>query len=159
MYDSAYLPRVDLFSVKDLEVRADSFYTARELAGARLTWDRIRALSADDDSLFRRAVYELAKIDGEWEKYEAANGEFAAYYAMWPKSPDAEKALFNRAFLLHENLKKDSLALPLFEEFQEKFPKSDLHESVDWLIRDIRSGGKLAEELLEKISKQEESLN
>ena len=159
VYDSAYLPRVDLFSVKDLEVRADSFYTARELAGARLTWDRIRALSADDDSLFRRAVYELAKIDGEWEKYEAANGEFAAYYAMWPKSPDAEKALFNRAFLLHENLKKDSLALPLFEEFQEKFPKSDLHESVDWLIRDIRSGGKLAEELLEKISKQEESLN
>ncbi len=159
VYDSAYLPRVDLFSVKDLEARADSFYTARELAGAHLTWDRIRALSAEDDSLFGKAVYELARIDGEREKYEAANGEFAAYYAMWPKSSDAEKALFNRAFLLHENLQKDTLALSLFEEFQEKFPKSDLRESVDWLIRDIRSGGKLAEELLEKISKQEENSN
>lgn len=159
VYDSSYLPRVDLFSVKDLEARADSFYTARELAGAHLTWDRIRALSAEDDSLFARAVYELAKIDGEQEKYDAANGEFAAYYAMWPKSSDAEKALFNRAFLLHENLKRDTLALSLFEEFQEKFPKSDLRESVDWLIRDIRSEGKLSEELLEKISKQEENSN
>lgn len=159
VYDSAYLPRVDLFSTEALEARADSFYTARELNGAHLTWDRIRALSAEDDSLFGKAVYELARIDGEREKYEAADGEFAAYYAMWPKSSDAEKALFNRAFLLHENLKKDTLALALFEEFQEKFPKSDLRESVDWLIRDIRSGGKLAEELLEKISKQEENSN
>lgn len=159
IYDSAYLPREDLFSIKDLEARADSFYAARELAGAHLTWNRIRALSAEDDSLFRRAVYELAKIDGEREKYEAADGEFAAYYAMWPASSDAEKALFNRAFILHENLKRDSLALPLFEEFQKKFPESDLRESVDWLIRDIRSGGKLAEELLEKISKQEENAN
>ncbi len=159
VYDSAYLPWADLFSVKDLEVRADSFYTARELAGAHFTWDRIRALSAEDDSLFSRAVYELARIDGEREKYEAASGEFAAYYAIWPESSNAEKALFNRAFILHENLKKDTLALSLFEKFQEKFPKSDLHESVDWLIRDIRSGGKLAEELLEKISKQEENSN
>ncbi len=159
VYDSAYLPREDLFSVQDLEARADSFYTARELAGAHLTWNRIRALSAENDSLFARAVYELARIDGEREKYEAASGEFAAYYAIWPASSDAEKALFNRAFILHENLKRDTLALSLFEEFQEKFPKSDLHESVDWLIRDIRSGGKLAEELLEKISKQEENAN
>lgn len=159
VYDSAFLPRTDLFSVRDLEVRADSFYAARELSGAHLTWDRIRALSAFDDTLFRRAVYELAKIDGEREKYEAASGEFAAYYAMWPESPDAEKALFNRAFILHENLKRDSLALPLFEEFQSKFPQSDLRESVDWLVRDIRSGGKLAAELLEKISRQEENSN
>lgn len=159
VYDSSYLPWADLFSVQELEARADSFYTARELGGAHLTWNRIRALSAEDDSLFARAVYELARIDGEREKYEAANGEFAAYYAIWPASSDAEKALFNRAFILHENLKRDTLALSLFEEFQEKFPKSDLHESVDWLIRDIRSGGKLAEELLEKISKQEENTN
>ncbi len=159
VYDSSYLPWADLFSVQELEARADSFYTARELGGAYLTWNRIRALSAENDSLFARAVYELARIDGEREKYEAANGEFAAYYAIWPASSDAEKALFNRAFILHENLKRDTLALSLFEEFQEKFPKSDLHESVDWLIRDIRSGGKLAEELLEKISKQEENAN
>lgn len=159
VYDSAFLPRTDPFSVRDLEVRADSFYNARTLSGAHLTWERIRALSAFDDSLFRRAVYELAKIDGEREKYDAANREFAAYFAMWPNSPDAEKALFNRAFILHENLKKDSLALPLFEEFLAKFPQSDLRESVDWLVRDIRSGGKLAEELLEKISRQEENSN
>ncbi len=159
VYDSVYLPRTDLFSVTALEAVADSFYNARELSGARVTWERIRALSAEDDTLFRRAILELAQIDSEREKYESADGEFAAYYAIWPDSPEAEKALFNRAFLLHENLKRDSVALPLFEEFQKKFPKSDLAESVDWLVRDIRSGGKLAAELLEKISKQEESSN
>jgi hypothetical protein len=70
----------------------------------------------------------------------------------------SEKALFSRAFILHENLKQDSAALNLFREFKTEYPKSELMESVDWLIKNIESKGKLAEELLEKIAKQDDSL-
>jgi len=58
---------------------------------------------------------------------------------------------------LSENLKNDSLALPLFKDFITKYPKSELKESVEWLIKNIESNGKLAQELVEKISKIEET--
>jgi hypothetical protein len=56
---------------------------------------------------------------------------------------------------MRENLKKDSVALVLFQEFSKKYPESDLRGSVDWLIQDIQSGGKLSKELNEKISQME----
>ena len=135
---------------------ADSMYQNQNLVGAYITWKRIMSLSSSDDSLFARAAYELAELDLEREKYKEADAEFAAYLRLWPQSALAEKSLFSRAFLLHEYLKNDSLALPLFLQFQQKYPKSEMIESVNWLVKDIQSGGKLGEELLQKISEQEE---
>lgn len=161
VYDSIYLPRTDLYSASELVARADSLYKAQSLSGARLTWERVRYLSEADssDSLFRAAAYWIAKIDNEREKFELADAEYAAYIALWPNSPEAENALFSRGFLLHENLKQDSLSLEVFGEFLKKYPKSDLAESVDWMVRDIRSGGKLSNELMQKIASQEENGN
>lgn len=154
--DSFYLPRTDLFSTRELVARADSLYAARNLKGAWLTWERINALSADEsDSVFARSVWELAKIDAELDKFAESDKEYAAFCALWPNTKQAERGFFARAFQMRENLKKDSVALALFQEFNQKYPKSDLRESVDWLIRDIQSGGKLSEELNEKISKME----
>ena len=70
---------------------------------------------------------------------------------MWPDSPETEKALFSRGFILNENLHKDTLALQVLEDFQKRFPNSELKESVDWLVNNIKSGGKLAEDLMKKI--------
>lgn len=156
VYDTTYLPLIDEYSRSVLEARADSLYKNRKLPEARATWERLRTLYPENDSLYSRATFEIAKISNENENYFDAEREYAAFYAMWPSSPEAEKALFSRAFIMHENLKKDTVALGLFQEFQQKYPKSDLAESVDWLIRNIQSNGKLAEELLEKISKQDE---
>lgn len=154
--DPAYLPRADLFSTQNLMLIADTMYQNQNLVGAYITWKRIMSLSSSDDSLFARAAYELAELDLEREKYKEADAEFAAYLRLWPQSALAEKSLFSRAFLLHEYLKNDSLALPLFLQFQQKYPKSEMIESVNWLVKDIQSGGKLGEELLQKISEQEE---
>ena len=43
----------------------------------------------------------------------------------------------------------------ILKEFITKYPKSELKESVDWLIKNIESNGKLAQELVEKISQSE----
>ncbi|MBP5246307.1 MAG: hypothetical protein J6Z31_00375 [Fibrobacter sp.] len=158
--DSLYLPRADLFSTSELVARADSLYAARNLKGAWLTWERINALSADEaDSVFARSVWELARIDAEQDKFAESDKEYAAFCALWPDSKLAERGLFARAFQMRENLKKDSVALVLFQEFSKKYPNSDLYSSVQWLIQDIQSGGKLSEELNEKISQMEETTN
>lgn len=158
--DSAYLPHRNLFSTAELVVLADSFYQARNLTSAWVTWQRIHALAADEnDSLFAKSILESAKIEAEREKFSDAEKDYAAYCALWPNSPFAEKALFSRAFILRENVKNDSLAKTLFQEFLQKYPQSEMKGDVEWLLRDIESGGKLTEELNEKISKQENSLN
>lgn len=158
--DSAYLPRKDLFSPAVLAATADSFYDARNLSGAWLNWQRVHALTADgDDSLYAESILKTAQIDAERERFADAEKQYAAFVALWPDSPRAEKALFNRAFILRENLKNDSLSKRLFREFLQKYPKSGLASDAEWLLKDIESGGKLSEELDEKISQQEKASN
>ena len=41
------------------------------------------------------------------------------------------------------------------EDFQKRFPKSELKESVDWLVENIKSDGKLADDLMKKIESEE----
>lgn len=160
VYDSAYLPRKDMFSPAVLASTADSFYAARNLSGAWLNWQRVHALTADgDDSLYAESILKTAQIDAERERFADAEKQYAAYIALWPDSPQAEKALFNRAFILRENLKNDSLSQRLFREFLQKYPKSGLSSDAEWLLKDIESGGKLSEELDEKISRQEKASN
>ena len=122
---------------------------------AEFSWLRLRTLYPSDDTLASRATFQIAQVENEQEGYDVAQKEYRAFYSMWPKSPDAEKAIFTRGFILHENLKQDSAALAVFRDFAAKYPKSDLMESVNWLIKDIESKGKLGAELLDKISKED----
>jgi hypothetical protein len=63
--------------------------------------------------------------------------------------------MFSRGFILNENLHKDAEALKIFEEFKKTYPKSELMESVDWLIQNIKSNGRLADDLMKKIASEE----
>ena len=45
-------------------------------------------------------------------------------------------------------------ALEIFELFLKKYPNSELKESVNWLVQNIKNNGKLASELLEKIGNE-----
>lgn len=144
-----------ILSSDSLIFEADSLYKERQLSEARANWELIRSIYPDNEALFKQATFEIATIDNETENYEAAESEYRVFYSMWPSDAAAEKALFSRAFVLNENLKRDSLALILFKDFRVKYPKSELKESVDWLIKNIESNGRLAEELVEKISQTE----
>lgn len=135
---------------------ADSLYTqVKSLEKASLAWTGIRDRYCDIDSVARRATFEIAHILSDKEEYDKAQREYRAFYKVWPDSPDAEKAMFSRGFILNENLHRDSLALEVFEEFKKLYPKSDLSESVDWLIQNIKSNGKLADDLMKKIAAEE----
>ena len=135
---------------------ADSLYTqAKSLQKAYLAWSGIRDRYADIDSVAKKATFELAHVYSDMEDYDKAQREYRVFYRTWPESPDAEKAMFSRGFILNENLHKDAEALKVFEEFKKTYPKSDLMESVDWLTQNIKSNGKLAEDLMKKIAAEE----
>ena len=135
---------------------ADSLYTqAKSLEKAYLAWSGIRDRYADIDSVAKKATFELAHVYSDKEEYDKAQREYRVFYRTWPESPDAEKAMFSRGFILNENLHKNDEALKVFEEFKKTYPKSDLTESVDWLIQNIKSNGKLADDLMKKIAAEE----
>ena len=134
---------------------ADSLYGARNYDAAIEQWKKIRDSYPDNDSLFAKATFQIAQIEAEAEQFGFAEAEYNVFYRMWPDSPDAEKAMFSRGFILNENLHKDSLALQVLEEFQAKYPNSEMLKDVNWLVENIRSGGKLAEDLMKKIEAEE----
>lgn len=132
----------------------DSLYNAHLLDKALVGWTGLRDRYPENDTLMSRATYEIAHIQSELEDFDRAQREYRAFYSVWPDHPDAEKAMFSRGFILTENLHKDSLALVVFNEFKAKYPKSELMESVDWLVENIKTGGKLADDLMKKISEE-----
>ncbi len=135
---------------------ADSLYAQeKSLEKALIAWTGIRERYSEIDSVARKATFEIAHIQSDKEEYDKAQREYRAFYRVWPDSPDAEKAMFSRGFILNENLHKDAEALKVFEEFKKLYPKSDLNESVDWLVQNIKSNGKLADELMKKIESEE----
>ena len=66
----------------------------------------------------------------------------------------AEKALFAKGFMLEENLNRPQDAVMVYRQFLKKYPKTELSESVEWLLKNIENNGKLAKELIEKIEKE-----
>ena len=135
---------------------ADSLYTkAKKIDLAYTAWTEIRDRYVEIDSVARKATFEIAHILSDKENFDKAQREYRAFYKTWPDSPDAEKAMFSRGFILTENMHKDTLALEVFDEFKKLYPKSELNESVDWLVNNIKSGGKLADELMKKIEAEE----
>jgi len=134
---------------------ADSLYKERKYDAAVEEWKKIRDYYPDNDSLFAKATLQIAQIQSEAEQYAFSEAEYNVFYKMWPDSPDAEKAMFSRGFILNENLHKDTLALQVLEEFQAKYPNSEMGKDVNWLIENIKSGGKLAEDLMKKIEAEE----
>ena len=155
LYDiktSEYKPYMILDS---LLARADAFYKAGKRPEAYYAYRRIMYAYAEVDSLFEKVAYDMAQVQGENEEFMDAEGEYYAFYTMWPKSPNAEKAMFSRGFMLNENLGWNKLALEVLEGFLKKYPNSELKESAQWLVDNIKSDGKLAEDLMKKIEAEE----
>lgn len=154
-YDETLQLSVDYKTPDRWGAIADSLYQKQDLSGAFSNWNSLRDWYADNDSLYAKATLEIARIASEMEQYETAETEYSIFCYMWPDSPEVEKAMFSRGFILNENLHRDAAALEVLLEFQKKFPKSELKESVDWLVDNIKSEGKLAADLLKKISAEE----
>jgi outer membrane protein assembly factor BamD (BamD/ComL family) len=77
--------------------------------------------------------------------------EYKVITGLWENEPDTYKAYFMQGFVLSEYQKNDSLALLAFEEMLRKYPNSELSDDAKIMVDNIKSGGKVLEDLIKKI--------
>ncbi|GHV11878.1 hypothetical protein AGMMS49938_03360 [Fibrobacterales bacterium] len=126
-------------------------YDSRDLQKAIQILARAQTLFPQNDSLQKSTSYELANIYQELGQYRAATDLYKIITQLWENDSDSYKAYFMWGFVLNEYEKKDSLALNIFEEMLKKFPNSDLSDDAKIMVDNIKSGGKVLEDLLKKI--------
>ncbi|MCL2206803.1 MAG: peptidyl-prolyl cis-trans isomerase [Fibromonadales bacterium] len=143
-------------NLAELVSQAKSQYDARNLQKAKTLWEKARALFPNNDSLQKAIAFELANIYQELGIYGTAINEYKIITKLWPNEPDVYKAYFMQGFVLSEYEKNDSLALIAFENMLEKFPNSDLSDDAKIMVENIKSGGKVLEDLIKKIEASSE---
>jgi len=141
---------------KELAEQAKIQYNNQNPQKAKELWEKARTLFPQSDSIQRATSYELASIYQDLGQYDAAINEYKVIAGLWGNEPDAYKAYFMQGFVLSEYEKKDSLALIAFEEMLKKFPNSELSEDARVMVANIKSGGKILEELIKKIESSSE---
>jgi tetratricopeptide (TPR) repeat protein len=137
--------------------QAKKQYENRNLQKARSLWETARIMFTESDSVQRAISYELANIYQELGSHSDAVNEYKILANVWPSDPNTYKAYFMQGFVLSEYEKRDSLALIIFEEMLAKFPNSELSEDAKVLVENIKSGGKVLEDLIKKIEAQSEN--
>jgi hypothetical protein len=143
----------------ELAARAKTEYENRNLQKTKSLWEKAKVLFVQDDSAQKTASSELANVYQELNLYDAAVEEYKVIAMLWPNDPEVYKAYFMQGFILSEYQKQDSLALKVFEEMIQKFPNSELSEDAKIMIENIKSGGKVFEDLIKKIESSGDTQN
>jgi hypothetical protein len=143
-------------NLEELVAQAKAQYDNRNLQKAKSLWEKVKVLFPQNDSAQKAASFELANIYQELGSYTASVNEYKAITELWENDPEVYKAYFMQGFVLSEYEKKDSLALLAFEELLKKFPNSELSGDAKIMMDNIKSGGKVFEELIKKIESSSE---
>jgi len=122
---------------------AQNLHYDRKLDPALELYGRLRTEFPKLESLQDSICFGMAQIYIEQEKYQQALAEYRRLSYLYPKSDNNYKAMFMVGFIHAEHLKNDSAAVRAFEKMLAQYPNSDLSDDADWMIRNIRSGGKL----------------
>lgn len=154
--DTSWNLEFDSSNYAEISAQAKAEYESRNLQKARTHWERARTLFPQNDSIQRNVSFELANIYQELNLHKVAVDEYSVITKLWPNEPDVYKAYFMKGFVLSEYEKNDSLALIAFEEMLAKFPNSELSDDARTMVENIKSGGKVFEELIKKIEASSE---
>ncbi|MDB5103111.1 MAG: hypothetical protein JWP91_800, partial [Fibrobacteres bacterium] len=123
--------------------QAQNLHYDRKLDQAVELYQRLRDEFPKMETLQDSICFGMAQIFIEQEKYQQALAEYRRLSYLYPKSSNNYKAMFMVGFIHAEHLKNDSAAVRAFEKMLVQYPSSDLSDDADWMIRNIRSGGKL----------------
>ena len=123
--------------------KAQNLHYDRKLDQALNLYGKLREKFPDRSDLQDSICFGIAQIYIEQERYQQALAEYRRVSYLYPKSGNNYKAMFMIGFIYSEHLKNDSSAVRAFEKMLAKYPNTDLSDDADWMIRNIRSGGKL----------------
>ncbi|HHE38482.1 MAG TPA: tetratricopeptide repeat protein [Candidatus Cloacimonetes bacterium] len=80
-------------------------------------------------------------------RYQDAIFYYDKVMKYYPNNTDDYKAMFMKAFLYAEEMNKQGEAIKLFEEFLEKYPEGDLHESARFMTKELKGESNLFDEI------------
>ncbi len=123
--------------------QAQDLHTERKLDEAVLLYQQIRTQFPGQVRLQDSVCFGLAQIYIEQEKFSDALAEYRRVSFLYPDSPNEYKAEFMVGFIYSEHMKQDSAAVRQFKKMLQRYPKTDLSDDADWMIRNIQSGGAL----------------
>jgi hypothetical protein len=123
--------------------QAQNMHYDRKLDQALDLYQKLRDQFPRLETLQDSICFGMAQIYIEQEKYQQALAEYRRLSYLYPKSQNNYKAMFMVGFIYAEHIKNDSSAVRSFERMLAKYPGTDLSDDADWMIRNIRSGGKL----------------
>ncbi len=123
--------------------QAQNLHYDRKLDQALGLYEKLRLQFPDNVALQDSICFGVAQIYIEQERFQQAMAEYRRVSYLYPQSPNEYKAQFMVGFIQSEHLKQDSAAVRTFDAMLKKYPKTDLSDDADWMIRNIRSGGKL----------------
>ncbi len=140
--DSNYIKNEQLNSAEEFK-KAHAFHLDRKLHKAIEQYDLVRTSFPEKLGLQDSVCRAKAQVLVELERFQEALTEYRRLLYLYPESANNYKAKFMIGFILAEHLKQEPAAVVVFKELLEKYPKCDLADDADWMIRNIESGGAL----------------
>lgn len=140
-------PSAPGFGPKDpAAVRLDTaraLHDRRALEDAQRLYESVESEAGAADSLRAQALFQLGQLFGEQQNFPRSLSRYRAVLSRFPASGEAYKARFMIAFTYSEYLKEEKVALKEYRKVIADYPKCDLADDADWMIRNIESGGAL----------------
>jgi tetratricopeptide (TPR) repeat protein len=115
----------------------------RSLDEAETLYKQVEQDESAPDSIRAQALFQLGQLSGEQQNYPKSLESYRSVLLRFPKSSEAYKAQFMIAFTYSEYLKVDKIAVAEYRKVLANYPKCDLANDADWMIRNILSGGAL----------------
>lgn len=122
---------------------ARAAHDRRSLEQAEALYRQVENDAQGSDSVRAQALFQLGQLFGEQQSYPRSLSSYRSVLVRYPKSNEAYKAQFMIAFTYSEYLKNEKAALVEYGKMLTEYPKSDLSDDADWMIRNIKSGGAL----------------
>ncbi len=88
--------------------------------------------------LSARELFDLAEESQKKKKFNDAIMYYDQIVKNHKNNSDDYKAMFMKAFLYAEDLQNKEEAIKTFENVLKKFPKGELHESAEYMIKDLK---------------------
>ncbi len=122
---------------------ARAAHDRRALDQAEALYRQVEKNASAPDSVRAQALFQLGQLYGEQQNYPRSLSSYRAVLVRFGNSNEAYKAQFMIAFTFSEYLKNEKAALLEYGKMLVNYPKSDLTDDADWMIRNIKSGGAL----------------
>jgi len=88
--------------------------------------------------LSARELFDLAEESQKKKKFNDAIMYYDQIVKNHKNNSDDYKAMFMKAFLYAEDLQNKEEAIKTFENVLKKFPNGELHESAEYMIKDLK---------------------